>query len=218
MARGKTIDRPSETEMSELTRDVLAAVAHELGGIGGALELRAAAMASAIPPNDLRALKDIAGEIRVVTRAVRMIRGADGFGTLAPGRRLTLAEWWKLLSRFAPVALPRGVDVESRLPESDLNPAHASSLSWIWLAACKELADRGIIPPCTITLSGGPAEDGRGVTIVAEVAADCLESPDFVGSTWAQYAATLAEQHGITPPVWVQDGPTLRWSCELTTM
>ena len=204
--------------MSELTRDVLAAVAHELGGIGGALDLRAAAMASTIPENDLRALKDIAGEIRTVTRAVRMIRGADGFGTLAPGRRLTLAEWWKLLSRFAPVALPRGVDVESRLPDSDLNSAHASSLSWIWLAACKELADRGIIPPCTITLSGGPAEDGRGVTIVAEVAADCLESPDFVGSTWSQYAATLAEQHGITPPVWVQDGPTLRWSCELATM
>jgi len=216
LARGKTIENPTDAEMSELTRDLLAAVAHELGGIGGALDLRAAAMGIAIPERDLRALKDIAEEIRIVTRAVRMIRGADGFGTLAPGRHLTLAEWWKLLSRFAPVALPRGVGVESQLPETELKADHASALSWIWLAACKELAERGIIPPCTITLSAGPAEDGR-VTIVAELAADCVASPEGGESTWPQYAATLAEQHGISPPVWVQDGATLRWSCELAT-
>ena len=71
MARGKTIERPIDAELTELTRDLLTAVAHELGGIGGALDLRAAAMASVVPEADLRALP-INTRVRIVrSSAVR---------------------------------------------------------------------------------------------------------------------------------------------------
>lgn len=203
-------------EVLELNRDVLSAVAHELGGIAGALDLRAAAMSRTIPDQDLAALRGLAEEVRMATRSVRFARGTDGSGTLSPTRLQTLAEWWKFAARFTSVVLPRGVAVESRFSVAELNAAQASGVTWLWLAACKEIAERGIATPCTVTLHGGSGGTRRdSVTLVAELAADRLASGDGAASRWVRYAARVAEDLGTTAPSWERDGSVVRWRCTL---
>jgi hypothetical protein len=86
-------------ESAELSRDVLSTLAHELGGIASALDLRVAAMARVIGEQDLHALREIAEEVRMATRAARFARGPDGSGMLNPMRRQSLDEWWRLTGR-----------------------------------------------------------------------------------------------------------------------
>jgi len=203
-------------ENAELTRDVLSALAHELGGIASALDLRAAAMSRTIPDQDVTALRDIVEEVRMSTRAARFARGPEGSGVLSPARHQTLAEWWRLTSRFSSSVLPRGVAVEAQLSEGQLNAPQSSALTWIWLAACKEIAERGIVPPCTIMIRADPGtESGKGVTLVAELNSDRLSSPDGTSSRWLKYATKHAKELGVTPPSWEQDGAVTRWKCQL---
>jgi hypothetical protein len=81
LASGKKPASPLDlsAENAELNRDVISTLAHELGGIASALDLRAAAMARSIPDQDLVALREIAEEVRMATRAARFARGPDGF-------------------------------------------------------------------------------------------------------------------------------------------
>jgi hypothetical protein len=203
----------SGSEVAELTRDILSALAHELGGIASALDLRAHVLSNAIPPQDLAALRDLAEELRVATRAIRLVRGPDGSGTLNPSRRQTLAEWWRMAARFVAVALPRGTALETRFAEGELTASQASDLLLLLLAACKELAERGIITPCTISIVSGPLDKGSaGVTLVVEVPSDRV-SPADPESRWAKYAEQAARKRKVTPPTWETDASLVRWRC-----
>jgi len=216
LASGRSeVNGPEPTaESAELVNDALSAVAHELGSIASALDLRAAAMAKAIPGPDLAAFRGLAEELRVATRALRLVRGPDDFGTLSPTRRQTLTDWWKLAGRFTSVVLPRGVTVDVRFSEAELNAAEASALTWIWLAGCKEIAGRGVVAPCTVTLRGGRDANGKeGVTLVAELDADRLAEPDGgPPSRWTRFAASLAQALGVAAPRWVREGIVERWT------
>jgi hypothetical protein len=211
--RGKKV-RDLTVQSLELNRDVLSAVAHELGGIASALDLRAAAMSSTIPQQDLAALRDLAEELRMVTRSVRFARGTDGFGTLDPTRPQALGDWWKFAVRFTSVVLPRGITVESRFSDGHLNAAAASGLTWLWLAACKELRERGIVSPCTVHLHGESGGNGsNAVTVTAEVDSDRFPSGNGSASRWMHYAAGVAQDIGVTAPSWERAGSVVRWRC-----
>jgi hypothetical protein len=218
LASGRSRQSAGElsAEASELHRDVLSVVAHELGGIASALDLRTAAMSKAIAERDLAALSELVEQLRVAIRAVRFVRGTDGSGILNPGRLQSLSEWWKFAERLTSVVLPRGVQVDARLLDAHLNAAQASGLTWVWLAACKQVAESGIKTPCTVTLRSDPAGHGsREVTLVAEVDSERLPSENGATSRWARYAEKVARDCGIAVNSWEHDGSVVRWSCTL---
>ena len=211
MASGKKSEQQLDLslEAAELNRDVLSSLAHELGGIASALDLRAAAMARTLPDHDMTALRDIAEEVRLATRAARFARGGDGFGMLNPMRRQPLEEWWRLTGRFTGAVLPRGVQVEPNFAEAQLTAAQASALTWLWLAGCKEIAERGITTPATILLKGGTASGG--VTLLAELDRTRVDGTNGLRSRWSNYAARIAKDVSVAPPAWNFDDDAVRW-------
>ncbi len=212
--RRKEIENLNGGEAGELARDVLSVLAHELGGIASALDLRAQVISGSITPQDLSAFRDLVEELRVATRAIRLVRGPDGSGTLNPAKRQSLAEWWKLTSRFLSVVLPRGVAIETRFSGGELDAAQGSALTWLLLAACKDLAGRTILTPSTISVSGGQSPDnGTGVLLLAEISADRLSSPATESSRWTRYASKVARDRGVEAPRWEVQGQVLRWRC-----
>ena len=215
LARGKRDQKEhAGPEAAELTRDVLSVVAHELGGIAGALDLRATALTGTTPDPDLKALRGLAEELRLATRAVRLARGTDGIGTLGASKPQTLENWWKLVSRFTAIALPRGVAVDSGFSGGQVSPSQSPSLTWLWLAACKDLGERGIITPATLTLRGNSVGNGDdGVTLVAEMKADRVATAESANSRWTRYGAAIAAELDTTAPAWERDADLLRWQC-----
>lgn len=212
MASGKKSEYELDlsSEAVELNRDVLSSLAHELGGIASALDLRAAAMSRTLPDQDMTALRDIAEEVRLATRAARFARGADGLGMLNPMRRQSLDEWWRLTGRFTGAVLPRGVQVEPLFTEAQITATQASAVTWLWLAGCKEIAERGITAPATIRLKGGTAAGGN-VTLLAELDRNRVEDTNGTRSRWSSYAARIGAEVGVTPPAWTFDDDMLRW-------
>lgn len=217
MASGKKSGNPWDltAESAELNRDVISTLAHELGGIASALDLRAAAMARSIPDSDLVALREIAEEVRMATRAARFARGPDGNGMLNPMRRQSLEDWWKLTRRFTASVLPRGVAVEPQFSEAHLTTEQASALTWIWLAACKQMSERGFTTPATVRLLGGPGGEGAVATLAAETDADHVGAPVRATFRWSRYAAKVARVLGIEPPEWELINGVLRWRVRL---
>lgn len=201
-------------EYAELNRDVISTLAHELGGIASALDLRAAAMSRTIPEQDLLALREITEEVRMATRAARFARGMDASGMLNPLRRQSLEEWWKLTRRFTAGVLPRGVEIELHFSEAHLTAAQASALTWIWLAGCKEIGERGLVTPARLVLHGGPGGNGTNtVTLLAELDTDRFADADQSGGRWSRHAARIAKTMGVQPPSWEHEGGKLRWVC-----
>ena len=218
MASGKkrAIALDLTAESAELSRDVLSTLAHELGGIASALDLRVAAMARVIGEQDLHALREIAEEVRMATRAARFARGPDGSGMLNPMRRQSLDEWWRLTGRFTASVLPRGVAVEPSFAPVQLISERATALTWIWLAGCKELTERGFTTPATVRLQGGPGVNGKGVVLLAaETDASRVGSADSPKSRWSRYAAKAARVLGADPPEWAEEEGYLRWRVQL---
>jgi hypothetical protein len=207
--------KKSSGEAAELTRDVLSVLAHELGGIASALDLRAHVISSTIPTPDLTALRDLAEELRVATRAIRLVRGPDGIGSLNPSRRQSLAEWWKLARRFVSIVTPRGTTVETRFSEVQVTASQASALTWLLLAALKELAERGVSTPCTLSVSDGQSDDDGRTTLVAEIEKERVSSTSKGALRWTKYAARIAQENGVRAPVWADEGAMLRWRCDI---
>ena len=201
-------------EYAELNRDVISTLAHELGGIASALDLRAAAMSRSIPEQDLLALREITEKVQIATRAARFARGMDSSGMLNPMRRQSLEDWWRLTRRFTAGVLPRGVEVEPHFTEVHLTAAQASALTWIWLAGCKEIGERGLVTPARLVLHGGAGENGsNSVSVLAELDADRLGTASNSGERWSRHAARLAKALGVQPPSWERDGGKVRWVC-----
>jgi hypothetical protein len=201
-------------EHAELNSDVCAALTHELGGIAGALDLRASAMANSISTGDLAALKALAEEVRAVTRGLRLVRG-PAVGALLPSKVQTLEDWWRLVVRFTGYVLPRGVNVDAHLRGATLSSEQSATGTWLWLAACKELAASGLNPPCTVALHAHPWQEGSDhVTFTAEMRVE--DYPKVRRSAarvrWIRFAARLAEAHNVELAPWKRYGSIVRWS------
>ncbi|HEX6314869.1 MAG TPA: hypothetical protein VFZ73_08420 [Gemmatimonadaceae bacterium] len=194
-----------------MSHEVLSALAHELGGIASALDLRAAAMAPSIPERDLAALREIAEQVRMATKAARLARGSDTSGMLNPMRRQSLADWWKLTSRFTSAVLPRGVSVEAQFSTDQMASGQASTVTWIWLAACKEMAERGLLTPVRLSVIGG-SPDKDFLELKATLDARKLTLTEKYRSRWSRHAARLAKAMGSASPTWKRNGSTVTWS------
>lgn len=198
-------------EATELARHALSSVAHELGGIATALDLRASVLSGA-SAQDVAALRTLVEELKSATRSIRLVRGPDGSGMLNPAKRQSLADWWRLASRFVSTVLPRGVSVEARVGEGALDAEQASALTWLVLAGCKELAVRGIRTPSSVAVLV-MTRDGDGPTVALEIDSGTLTSGGDESGRWSRYASELAAQLDMSPPRWEQDGSSVRWTC-----
>lgn len=203
-------------ETAELSADVCAALTHELGGVAGALDLRASALATVLPPHDVLALTTLADEVRMVTRGLRLVRGMPASDALLPMRLHSVDEWWTLASRFTTFVLPRGVIVEARFEKAQLANTQSAVATWLWLAAAKELVALGVSAPCTIVLQGRPWQEGSdhltlGATLEAVHTRGSRRSA--ARSRWVRYATRLAESYAAELSPWRQSGRSLAWSC-----
>jgi hypothetical protein len=198
-------------EGAELNDAVCSVVAHELGGIAGALDLRAVALSRTIPPNDVAALRSLAEELRASTRAVRLMRGTDASGTLNPTRQQTLSDWWRLASRLSRVILPGGTTLNATFDESRLNPGHGPALTLIWLCACKELAEMAAGNVITVTLRG----DSEAETTHLMAESPGLGAPGGQHSRWSEHAAKVATSIEAAAPRWESVGGIIQWSFSL---
>jgi hypothetical protein len=207
---GKANAWTRSAEGAELHEAVYSVLAHELGGIAGALDLRAAALARTIPPNDVAALRGLAEEVRASTRTVRLLRGADAYGTLTPNRQQSLSDWWRLASRLTRVVLPNGTTLNATFDESRLNPAHVAPLTWIWLSACKGLAELASEPGLPVTLRGD--SEGGSIHLKAETVGSAVPGPD---SRWSEHSATVASTIGVAAARWERADGVISWSFSL---
>ncbi len=204
-------------ETAELNHAVFTAIAHDLGGIAGALDLRASALAHIIPEADGLALHTLSDQVRLANRGVRLVRGpSDGGDLLMPSRTQSLEEWWALTSGFTNVVLPRGVGVEVRWDTVHrLSAPRAASLTWVWLAACKELVEIGIAVPCTVSLRG--AGLGEDIVLTAELPGDrvVLKNGSQRQSRWRRYAEQVAGGQGMSMQGWKKVDDLTQWRCAL---
>ena len=206
------------SQAAELHRDVFTVLAHDLGGIASSLALRADALAVVLPSADHAALCALAEEVRNINRVLRLIRGPQGSEALAPARNMPVAQWWRFVSRLTNAILPRGAVVHATLEAAPLSPLQASTLSHLWLAACKELSRRGVQPPCRISLTVTPRDEpGEGVTLLAELPADSwpAQSASRSASRWFRYSARLARLNGAELQWWAVERDAARWLCSM---
>jgi hypothetical protein len=206
------------SQAAELHRDVFTVLAHDLGGIASSLALRADALAAVLPGADHAALSALAEEVRDINRVLRLIRGPQGTDALAPGRNMPVAQWWRFVARLTNAILPRGAVVHATLEAAPLSPLQASTLSHLWLAACKDLTWRGLQPPCDISLTVTPRDEpGEGATLVAELPAGRWPAPraSRSASRWFRYSARLARLNGAELQWWTVEGDAARWLCSI---
>ena len=76
------------------------------------------------------------------------------------------AGWSQTATRTS--VLPRGVSVDASVDEGNLDAEQASALTWLLLAACKELAVRGIRTPSSVAVRV-VTNDGDGTTLALEI-------------------------------------------------
>jgi hypothetical protein len=203
-------------EIAELQQDILSSLAHELGGIASALDLRAAALAGAIPDADMAALRGLSEELRLSTRGVRLLRVPQSADSLAPGRSQTLADWWRLTSRFSSIVLPRGISMDVDLGEGSILTSTAVPMTWLWLSACKDISERDLAVPGTISLRAA-ANGNTSVTFTAEVPLDAVALKSRrIASRWARYAGRIARAQAFALEPWSRKDTVLRWRCVVT--
>ena len=201
--------RIDSAEGAELNDAVCSVIAHELGGIASALDLRAAALQRTMAPNDLAAFRTLAEELRASTRAVRLLRGPDAYGSLSPSRQQTLGDWWRLVAKLSRGVLPK-TSFSASFDESRLTPEQSYSLTWIWLSACKELAELARSEAMSVTLRGETS--ANRIQVKAETA---LETTSIGKSRWARQVADLAASIDAEAPEWASNAGVLSWTVSM---
>ena len=215
-ARKKVYRSVNGAQAAELHRDVFAVLAHDLGGLASSLSLRADALAALLPGTDHAALCALAEEVRDTNRMLRLVSGPRGTDALAPAPNIPVKNWWRLVSRLTTATLPRGVVPRVQLEAEPFSPLEASSLAHMWLAACKDLTERGLQPPCTISLTISPRDEtGEGATLIADLPADRwpAQNTSRARSRWLRYGSQMARLNGAELHWWTVEHDVARWMC-----
>lgn len=203
-------------ETAELHRDLLAVFIHELGGVASALQLRVSALSS-LSDADQHALLAAVEQVREITRSMRIARGVPASDVLSPTRFVDVEAWWRFASRAAAAALPRGVRLDVQLRPGQLSFPHAWTLTQLWLASCKALADSGTSAPTTIAVEAGSRAAGlNGVLVVARVPGGerLAHATGVVPVRWERFASRLASAHGADLSWWTVAADGAReWRC-----
>ena len=203
---------PEASADAELQRAALGAIAHDLSTVTAALALRASALAARIPDDDARALRSLGDELRDQGRLARLVGGYAHSTVLSPLEDLTVMHWWRIVAHVTANILPRGVLVTAEFDETLRVPAPAHVFTVTWLAACRTLAEEGVVGPCEIVL--GTTADRPAVIASCPVLAFPVRTRRRPHGRWQRFGEDAAAAAGASLGWWVADGDRRLWSYE----
>ena len=196
----------------------LSTVIHDLVGITSALELRLQVVESAIPAADRACLSTVVGQLRALSRTMRLLQEPEGPSDFSPSRQVPLDEWWRLVASLTYGVLPRGVTVRAQLPDHPVSFAVAGALTQIWLLACGALTTRYMVGGhrCVVDVSAECAE--QRVQLSASLPAGHVAGRKRgTVSRWHRQAMRIAEPLNAELQWWTSDAHTATWRCCTTT-
>lgn len=200
-------------ESAELHHELFSLLAHDLGSISTALNLRAEALAPTLASKDTQALKELSAQIRQVRRTVRLADGPRGDSTLDSQPTIPADQWILWVSRVTSALIPRRTITTSVVRVRTLQMADATALMYQWLAACREIAPK-VPADATIVLIVEAPEDSSASLMFT----GCLNSHSVpfeplstAVSRWQRYAKRTAAANSVDVEWWKGDDTEIQW-------
>jgi len=187
---------------STFLHDCLNTIVHDLGGISGALVLRADVLAIHGMDDHARVLRSIAAEVRDLGHHTRLIGPLPSSGTLGPQGSGDLNTWWPVVERFGRQFLPRGVSLNGQMNNIAVPAAQLGPLSRLTLALMRDVVTRTGVTPMLLTMIATKDADAQLVTLtLASAMADgtplLVPEPEHP-STWMAFALHTAGTCGAS--------------------
>lgn len=203
-------------ELAEVHRDVFNFLAHEMGGLAGAMGLRIDALETVMPKADQAALRGLADQTRDIYRLLRLLDGPRGESFLAPARTMSATEWWRVASRMIGADLPRGMTIVPILETAVLSPRQSHLLTTVLLLACRDVQDRGVQVPSTLRARFEPVTASDTGTVVTLELPTCVWPETVqprINGRWQRYASRLAKRSRFELAWWHKENTVMRWRC-----
>lgn len=178
---------------SEILRNVLDTVNHDLGGLSSALALRADVMQRTAPGPTADACSAIARELRFIGSQLRDLSGPRGSGTLSPTPMGSLERWYDLITRFGQPLLARGVSLRGKMDAVHVAPTAAHDLTFITLALLNALREGNQSAYSEIVMLSSPRDDAVAVQLQTrreQQSVPITEDPDNEWWNWAVQRAS----------------------------
>ncbi|MEP7380958.1 MAG: hypothetical protein ABI910_04690 [Gemmatimonadota bacterium] len=181
---------------AQLMRAMLGTAAHDLGGVSSALALRADVLASALPPEDVAALRGVVDHVRALGRQLRRLRGPAGGSNFAPASERALPEWIALIERFGGPVLGRGIELRTSCNAGTIRPGTEHALTFGVLAlfhAVREARDEQTV---TVEVDARSSDAGIEVTVRQQWASPPPILP--LDDRWSAHARDVVTRAGLS--------------------
>jgi len=182
---------------AELLRNLLATIAHDLGGLAGALALRADVMARLELATSASACAAIASELRTLAGQSRELSGPRGGDTLAPTRAGSLEHWFALVSRFAQPLLGRGVALRGEVLPVFVGGVTVHALTYMALAILHAIRELPASVHTEVSITSEPTEHAVIISITLRRNGLPLVMADVAASRWMHWARQRASNAQI---------------------
>lgn len=224
MTFGRRRPEPFDSaEGSQLQRDIVATVVHELASITSALSLRVDAAPGALGEGDVRAIATLTTQLRNATKPLIWLRGSPGRGVLAPVRRIDVDTWWRHTSQVAYALLPHG----TRITLSSSNGAHGALgadnafpgedlaiFTMLILGTCRHFVDADQTLPVGLEVELPHASDSHPTICLQLTPVNEMALGPVIKRTtrWKRFCMRTAARSGSTLNWWQPvDGPSPAW-------
>ncbi len=212
-------------EATQLQRDVIATVLHDLGSVTSALALRVEARTTPLELHDVRAVAELTEQLRDAVKPLVWLRGFPGRGALAPAQLVDVAFWWRHVHHVSLNLLPRGsrlhVVVDATYPPrpSALPAEQLALMTMLMLGTCRHFVDVNHNAPLMLNVLL-PRSDSKHVALELSASADSVFEHSIGRSTrWRRFCVRAAARAGVTLAWWAPLGADTfvwRWSVTLT--
>ncbi len=181
-----------------MLRNVLATTAHDIGGLASALLLRADVLEHGQSDATVRAMRSIAGELRLLGQQLRALREHDRGSALAPTPAESTSQWAARVTRFGVGLLPRGSAINCVVEDVRIPHALAHPLWHIALAVFGAICNNWKETRVSVHIVDEPQTAGTVLVVSATANGERLELVDAMHGAWWQWAVQHADQHQIS--------------------
>lgn len=188
-------DQPNGIDVA-LHRACVDTLIHDLGGVAGALYLRADLLMINGRPDDARVIRSIATEVRTLSQDTRLIQSIAASGATG-NEEYQLTTWWTSVDRFARHFVPRGTRVEAQMNPQPFRQDAAGPLARVTLALLRHIMTTMEPLPDLLSLKAPDGTELVELHIVPRIGdATCrLERMD---TPWLAYALEQGRAAGIS--------------------
>lgn len=174
-------------DLSSFQERLLSLVAHELGSLRAALDLRLDVLDDSLPRRDRDALHAISAQLRTLQHTARLLRApSSGEGSLGEPRPVAASAWWAHLERLLAATLPPGIGVTATLPSHFMAPSDAWLFTMFALGVAGDITTLDMPSPAALacTLEAGDGSCLR-MTLTPAVARP-------ISRRWLRFAERLS--------------------------